>query len=104
MLLTTSGEVSSIEVENTVRALWGLVGGYVQRIELRDGADLFATRESQGLPRNRNEAADRLLAAFAKKPSRLVVVGNALVLGEIEPSGDSTDVPGWVREYLAKER
>jgi hypothetical protein len=103
VLLTPGGEVSVIEVENSVRALWEVVGGYVERIPLRDGADLFANRESQGLRRHKNALADELLQRYGKRPTRLVIVDNALVLGEVTPSGDSTDVPDWVLESLTRE-
>jgi hypothetical protein len=31
ILIAPSGEVTSIEAENTLRALWDVVGGYVER-------------------------------------------------------------------------
>ena len=103
ILLTPDGDVSVIEVENSVRALWEIVGGYVERIPLRDGADLFANRESHGLRRHKNALADELLQRYGKRPTRLVIVDHALVLGEVTPSGDSTDVPDWVLESLTRE-
>jgi len=102
VLITPSGEVTPMEVENTVRTLWDVVGGYVERIPLKDGADLFANRESHALRLHKNECADDLIKQYGKQPARLVVVGNALVLGEVQPSGDSTNVPNWVLEYLTK--
>ena len=103
VLVKPSGEVTVVEVENSVRALWDVVGGDVERIPLRNGADLFANRESRALRLHRNDLADELIQSHAKRPTRLVVVGDALVLGEIQPSGDSTDVPDWVSEYLTRQ-
>jgi hypothetical protein len=102
LLLTPSGAATPIEVENSVRALWDVVGGDVERVPLKNGADLFANRESRGLPSRRNRLADDLIQNYGKRPTRLVVVGDALVLGEVQPSGTSTDVPDWVSEYLTQ--
>jgi len=103
VLITPSGEVTPIEVENSLRALWEVVGGYVERIPLKDGADLFANRESRALPVHKNALADDLIKRCGEQPARLVVVGKALVLGEVQPSGDSTDVPDWVLKHLTKQ-
>ena len=103
VLITPSCEVTPIEVENSLRVLWDVVGGYVARIPLKDGADLFANRESRALPLHKNALADDLIKRYERQPARLVVVGNALVLGEVQPSEDSTDIPDWVMKYLIKQ-
>lgn len=100
VIITASGEVSAVQVDNTLQALWDVVGGYVERIPLRDGVDLFVNEEGRLLSLPKNELATRLAEGYQVHPHKIVIVGDALVLGEVSASGDSTDVPEWVYTYL----
>jgi len=102
VLIKPSGEVSVIQIDGTLQALWNTVGGYVERIALRDGADLFVNEEGRPLGLPRNELANDLFQSCQKGMKRGVIVGDALVLGEVTPSGESTDVPDWVYEHLTR--
>ncbi|PKQ16733.1 MAG: hypothetical protein CVT67_02885 [Actinobacteria bacterium HGW-Actinobacteria-7] len=100
--ITADGVVSAVEVDNTLQALQTAVGGYVERLPLRDGVDMFVNEEGLLLSLPRNELATRLAEGYQVHPQQVAIVGDALVLGEVNTSGDSTDVPDWVYEYLVR--
>ena len=102
VVITVSGEVSRVEIGNTLQALWDVVGGYVERVPLRDSADLFVNEEGLLLSLPKNELATTFAEGYQVHPHQIVIVGDALVLGEVSPTGDSTDAPDWVYEYLVR--
>lgn len=100
VVIEPDGTVTALELDNTLQALWDTIGGYVERVVLVDGADMFVNEDGLRLGLPPNPLADALVKTHQQQPTLGVILGTALILGAVDPKGDSTDVPDWVYEYL----
>lgn len=100
VIIKADGSSEAVEVENSLYGLQQIVGGYIEMVHLRDGADLFCNEDGIRLGLPRNEYAQALVESHGQRPIIGHLLGDCLVLGETNAAGDSTDVPEWVFEYL----
>lgn len=100
VVIEPNGTVTAVEVDNSLQTLWRIVGGYVERVALNDGADLFCNEEGRLLDLLPNPLAQSLVETHGAYPVKGHIVGTVLILGVVNASGDSTNVPSWVLEYL----
>ena len=102
VLIEPSGAVSEILCDNSLQSLWNIVGGYVERVALTDGADAFVNEDGRRLNLPPNPKAQLLVQSHGEHPIQGTIVGTALILGGVDAKGDSSDVPPWVMEYLGQ--
>jgi len=94
-LLHSSGEIVYVDLENSINGIKGVVGGYAERVVLRDGADLFFNDDRRlGLPPNLVGRAFANL--YSERPFNRDIVGSVLILGRGTVDGDSADAPEWI--------
>lgn len=98
--ITPEGVVTNLEIENTLEALQGLVGGYIEHVALKDGASMFVNEEGLMLGLPPNELANTLVATHRLRDILGHLVGTVVVVGSADAEGDCTSVPSWVLEYL----
>jgi len=102
ILIEPSGAVSEILCDNSLQSLWNNVGGYVERVALKDGADAFVNEDGRRLNLPPNPKAQLLVESHGEHPVNGTIVGTALILGGVDARGDSSDVPPWVMEHLGQ--
>ena len=101
VVIEPDGEVREITTEDTLFALWDIIGGYVQLVSLVDGADLFCNEDGIRLKLLPNPKAQALVETRGSYPVKGHILGRALILGGVNHEGQSTDVPSWVMDYLS---
>ena len=82
IVIEPNGEVTRVEIPNTLEALWAVIGGYVERVALRDGADAFVNEDGLRLQLTVNPVANALVKTHAQFPTLGVILGTMLILGE----------------------
>lgn len=105
LVIKMNGQVE--ERENTgLESLQSGVGGWIEGIDLGNGAMMYCNEEGKcnGLPANL--VATRLYEnAFGKGID--IVVGDVVIVGYISPSGENDgedyDYPAWVSDAARKE-
>ena len=100
VVIEPNGTATAVELDSTLQALWDTIGGYVERVVLVDGADMFVNEDGLRLQLAPNPLADALVKSHQQHKTLGVILGTALVLGAVDHRGDSTDAPEWVYEYL----
>lgn len=86
LVINTDGSIA--EVDTTLDALQGAVGGWVQAVDLTDALTLWVNEEGKmvGLPHNRYAQA---LWDDAYGEGTDYIVGNAVLTGGVDEHGDT---------------
>lgn len=100
VVISPDGSISTTRLTQNVAELQNLVGGYIERIVLRNGADLYCNEDGHRLQLPPNRLAQELIDDQKEYGVNGYVVGTVVIVGSPDEQGDSTNVPSWVHEYL----
>ena len=104
VVIKTDGSFAEIVINDTLRAMQALVGGRIENVDLTSGAHMYVNEEGARLCLPVNRYANSLVSDHEKYEYRLGaggILGDVFVLGDVDDTeGDSTDVPGWVLNYM----
>lgn len=100
VVIAPDGSISTTRLTQNVAELQNLVGGYIERVVLRDSADLYCNEDGIRLGLEPNQLAQELVDDHKVHPIQGHILGTVVIVGSPDEEGDATPVPSWVHEYL----
>ena len=107
LLVTTDKEVQVIDKDFDLKAIQEYVGGWIEAISFGpDNDHFFAYVNEEGKMKDLPE--NEIVTHFWYNSGQTIllgdyVAGNVLFFGEVDESGDETDVPDDVIEFFIEE-
>jgi hypothetical protein len=101
LLVTTEGDCRMVVLERSMDINHFVGCEFFDIVRLGNGADMFVDDEGLLSDRQANLVASAIAVMVTGKPYE--IVGDALILGGNDETGETCDCPAWIRSLVSAE-